>query len=135
MEFRIWELTKRKSDLRLEAKNSDLRIIEGTSGRSLEYLQKGTREVRENMKLFLGKDVLILRLQLKKYPMYLTKSKPLEILLIGDIIVDEYVATEPLGISAEAPVIVVKELETKRYLGGAGVVAKHLSSLGAEVTL
>ena len=46
------------------------------------------------------------------------------IMLVGDIIVDEYVATEPLGISAEAPVIVVKEIDTKKYLGGAGVIEK-----------
>ena len=32
----------------LEAKNSELRIVEGTSGRSLEYLQRGTKEVIES---------------------------------------------------------------------------------------
>ena len=57
------------------------------------------------------------------------------IMLIGDIIVDEYVATEPLGISAEAPVIVAKEIDTRKYLGGAGVIGKHLRSLGAKVKL
>jgi rfaE bifunctional protein kinase chain/domain len=34
--------------------------------------------------------------------------------------------------SAEAPVLVVRELETKEYVGGAGIVATHLRALGAE---
>ena len=40
------------------------------------------------------------------------------LLVIGDTIVDQYAACEPLGISAEAPVVVVKELEKKNFIGG-----------------
>jgi len=119
----------------LEQKSSELKIIEGTSGRSLEYLQQGTKEIiKKHEHLFrqqcrtseITSNRIIDILNLQVHP---------EVLLIGDIIVDEYVATEPLGISAEAPVIVVKEIETRKYLGGAGVIGKHLRSLGAEVAL
>lgn len=58
-----------------------------------------------------------------------------KVLVIGDLIVDEYVATEPLGISAEAPVIVVREVQSRKYVGGAGVVAKHLAVLGVDVSI
>jgi len=34
--------------------------------------------------------------------------------------------------SAEAPVLVVKELESKDYLGGAAIVASHVHALGAQ---
>ena len=51
-------------------------------------------------------------------------------LVIGDLIIDEFIASEPLGLSSEAPVIVVKELEKRQYIGGAGVVASHVASLG-----
>ena len=34
--------------------------------------------------------------------------------------------------SAEAPVVVVRELERKNFIGGAGVVASHISALGAH---
>ena len=34
--------------------------------------------------------------------------------------------------SAEAPVLVVRELKTREYLGGASIVAAHASSLGAK---
>ncbi len=53
-------------------------------------------------------------------------------LIIGDSIVDEYAACEALGMSAEAPVLVVKELETKTYAGGAAVVASHVKQLGGK---
>ena len=56
-----------------------------------------------------------------------------KILVIGDTIVDRYVACDPVGMSNEAPVIVVKELESKDFVGGAGIVAAHVSALGGEV--
>lgn len=54
------------------------------------------------------------------------------LLVIGDTIIDQYAACEPLGISAEAPVVVVKELQKKNFIGGAAIVATHIKSLGAE---
>tara|TARA_A100001388_G_C28759950_1_gene497155 strand:- start:48 stop:1538 length:1491 start_codon:yes stop_codon:yes gene_type:complete len=57
------------------------------------------------------------------------------ILVIGDSILDQYSACEPLGISAEAPVLVVKELENKRYIGGAAIVASHIRALGSKCNL
>jgi len=55
-----------------------------------------------------------------------------KILVLGDTIVDQYVVCDPVGMTAEAPIIVVKEIESKEFVGGAGIVAKHVSSLGAE---
>ena len=53
-------------------------------------------------------------------------------LIIGDTIVDQYVACDALGMSAEAPVIVARELETKDYVGGAAIVSMHAKTLGAN---
>ena len=44
-------------------------------------------------------------------------------------------ACEPLGMSAEAPVLVVKELKSKNFIGGAAIVAANISSLGANCEL
>ncbi len=52
--------------------------------------------------------------------------------MIGDSIVDQYTACEALGMSAEAPVIVVKELDQKNFIGGAAIVASHIASLGSS---
>ena len=53
--------------------------------------------------------------------------------VIGDTILDEYISTDPIGMSAEAPVIVVKELNTNKYIGGAAVVANHIRSFCSKV--
>ncbi len=57
----------------------------------------------------------------------------LSVIVIGDIIVDEYIDCAPLGMSQEDPTIVVTPLKNDKYLGGAGIVAAHVASLGAQV--
>ncbi len=59
-------------------------------------------------------------------------AKPSNMLVIGDTIVDRYVACDPIGMSNEAPVVVVKEMETRDYVGGAAIVAAHVAALGAQ---
>jgi rfaE bifunctional protein kinase chain/domain len=54
------------------------------------------------------------------------------LLVIGDTIVDNYVACDAVGMSAEAPVLVVKELENREFIGGAAIVASHVRALGAK---
>lgn len=63
-----------------------------------------------------------------------TTNKP-RILVVGDIILDEYWWGNINRISPEAPVSVV-DLATETFtLGGAGNVAKNLSALGSQVAL
>jgi rfaE bifunctional protein kinase chain/domain len=57
----------------------------------------------------------------------------LKICVIGDLIVDEYITCEPLGMSQEDPTIVVTPIDTIRFIGGAGIVAAHAAGLGASV--
>ena len=53
-------------------------------------------------------------------------------LVVGDLIIDQFISCDALGLSSEAPVIVVKELEASEFIGGAGVVAAHVASLGGQ---
>ncbi len=53
--------------------------------------------------------------------------------VVGDLILDEYITCEPIGLSQEDPTIVVTPIDTQRFVGGAGIVAAHASGLGAEV--
>lgn len=57
----------------------------------------------------------------------------LRVLVLGEIIVDEYITCDPLGMSREEPCLVVSPVTTKRFLGGAGIVASHAQAMGAEV--
>ena len=60
--------------------------------------------------------------------------KKLKVLVIGDLIVDEYVTCDPLGMSREDPTIVVTPIRSDFFVGGAGIVSAHASGLGAGVT-
>jgi len=52
------------------------------------------------------------------------------IMTIGDSIIDRYIDCEALGMSAEAPLVVLKEIQVKDYIGGACVVSAHIANLG-----
>jgi rfaE bifunctional protein kinase chain/domain len=62
----------------------------------------------------------------------LARFKELSVLVLGDVIVDEYIDCAALGMSQEDPCIVLSPLSRKRYIGGAGIVASHAASLGAR---
>jgi len=57
----------------------------------------------------------------------------LKVCVIGDLIIDEYITCQPLGMSQEDPTIVVTPLSSTRFIGGAGIVAAHAAGLGAQV--
>ncbi|MCM8791901.1 MAG: bifunctional ADP-heptose synthase [Candidatus Omnitrophica bacterium] len=62
--------------------------------------------------------------------------KAAKILVVGDLILDEYIWGEVERVSPEAPVPVVLQKGKPSYMpGGAANVAANLSSLGAEVLL
>lgn len=61
------------------------------------------------------------------------KFSDLNVLVIGDTIIDEYITCEPLGMSQEDPTIVVTPLANNKFIGGAAIVAGHASTLGANV--
>jgi rfaE bifunctional protein kinase chain/domain len=63
----------------------------------------------------------------------LPKLTGLRVLVIGDLIVDEYITCDPIGMSQEDPTIVVTPLDSKTFVGGAGVVSAHARGLGADV--
>jgi cytidyltransferase-like protein len=55
----------------------------------------------------------------------LSKMAGMNVAVIGDVIVDDYVICDPLGMSQEDPTIVVSPLETRTFVGGAGIVSAH----------
>ena len=57
----------------------------------------------------------------------------LRVVVVGDLIIDEYVTCEPLGMSQEDPTIVVTPIDSVLFVGGAGIVAAHAAGLGSQV--
>lgn len=54
--------------------------------------------------------------------------------VVGDTIIDVYTYTELIGNNAKTPTFSVRYDREERYVGGAGIVAKHLRAAGADVT-
>lgn len=64
----------------------------------------------------------------------LQNYRSLEVVVVGDLIVDEYITCDALGMSQEDPTLVVTPLKTDRFVGGAAIVAAHARGLGATVS-
>ena len=71
---------------------------------------------------------------LKNHLNRIGSNKP-KILVLGDIMLDQYVVGEVNRISPEAPVPILSFQGQEAVLGGAGNVAHNLVNLGAEVTI
>lgn len=63
------------------------------------------------------------------------RMRGVRVLVVGDVIVDEYVSCHPLGMSREDPTLVVTPVESRKYIGGAAIVAGHAASIGRSATL
>jgi D-beta-D-heptose 7-phosphate kinase/D-beta-D-heptose 1-phosphate adenosyltransferase len=54
------------------------------------------------------------------------------VLVLGDLMLDEYIFGRATRISPEAPVMVVRHMQTSRVPGGAANVARNIIALGGE---
>jgi D-beta-D-heptose 7-phosphate kinase/D-beta-D-heptose 1-phosphate adenosyltransferase len=58
-----------------------------------------------------------------------------KVLVVGDLMLDEYIWGQTSRVSPEAPVLVLDVQRTTHSLGGAANVARNIHALGASVTL
>lgn len=102
---------------------------------SIELLSNSERELaqqrRDQFRLACGRQGVTLNKLLEAMDQWCTCN----LIVLGDTIVDQYAACEALGMSAEAPVVVVRELQKRNFIGGAAIVASHIRSLGAQCHL
>lgn len=59
--------------------------------------------------------------------------KKLKVLVIGEIIIDEYIFCEALGKSGKESVLTFRNLKKERYFGGSLAIAKHLSDFVSKI--
>src|SRR5215510_7149748 len=59
----------------------------------------------------------------------------IELLVIGDLILDSYLECHALGVANEAPVPLVEIQSERKTAGGAGNVASNLARLGVQTHL
>ena len=99
---------------------------------SVSFLHRNRQEIQSDRQKQLQQISQKYGITRKRIETILDSYQDRKMLVIGDTIVDQYVACDPLGMSSEAPVLVVKELEKKEFVGGAAIVASHLQALGAS---
>ena len=73
--------------------------------------------------------------QYKKIAATICDMQQKRVLLVGDIMLDQYVDGVVSRISPEAPVPILQRSETYQVAGGAANVAHNLANLGLQVTL
>lgn len=72
---------------------------------------------------------------IEKIENFIKKLAETNALLIGEIIIDEYVFCETLGKSGKEPHLAVLEKKKEMYLGGSGAIANNLSTFCKNVNL
>lgn len=58
-----------------------------------------------------------------------------KILVIGEIIIDEYVFTKALGKSGKESVLTFQNLKKEKFLGGSGAIANHLGDFCNKISI
>ena len=58
-----------------------------------------------------------------------------ELLVVGDVLLDTYLSCDTLGVANEAPVPLLEIASEKHAAGGAGNVARNLACLGVRTQL
>ncbi len=99
---------------------------------STELLENSESDLQENNKIKFKIACKKQNIHKKELINFIDSWSNTKLLVIGDSILDQYAGCEALGMSAEAPVLVVRELQKKDFIGGASIVASHIKSLGAE---
>ena len=65
----------------------------------------------------------------------ISKFSTATVMVVGDLILDEYLLAKPERISREAPVLILDYLKSDYALGGAANAAANLAALGAKVNM
>ncbi|MBC8179683.1 adenylyltransferase/cytidyltransferase family protein [candidate division KSB1 bacterium] len=90
-------------------------------------------QLTDEQKKFLDK--LKERYNFKKITEYIDSLKKLKVLLVGEVIIDEYVFCNTIGKSGKEPVLVNQKINTERYAGGILAVANQVSDFYKEAKI
>ena len=88
-----------------------------------------------NSENYLSNNIKKSKIDTKNILNKIEKLKKLRVLVVGEIIIDEYNFVEPVGKSGKETNLVVHEVFKEKYLGGIGAIANHISSFVKEITI
>jgi len=126
-------IDQRKDEISLSIKIASMKKtkIKYLSG-DINY-EENFRVIQDDIKIKKWKELKLIldkrNISLKNILTKINKPVKTNIIIIGDIIIDKYVNCIPIGMSEEAPLVVVKEIDDKLFIGGAGIVSQHIKSM------
>ena len=100
---------------------------------SSSLLNKFTNVLNEKQKKFL--QFLKTNFNFDDFKNHVNELKKLKVLVIGEVIIDEYVFCEALGKSGKESVLALREQKKEKYLGGILPIAKNVSNFCNEVSI
>lgn len=106
-----------------EKKFSSSKIINGNS------LQNLSRENIQYLKSFKKTT------NLSKINKDLAKINKLKVLVLGEMIIDNYIFINPVGKSGKEPILIYKKINENKFIGGTGYIANLISSFVDTVDL
>ncbi len=59
----------------------------------------------------------------------------LRVLVVGDTVMDQYVFCDAVDVASEAPMLALKQIDRREFVGGAAIVARHVAAMGASAAL
>lgn len=93
------------------------------------FLSVSSDDLKEYLELFKQ------RYNFEDVHQLLGEMSEIDVVVVGDTIIDEYTYCSPLGMANKEPCIVVEEGETEIFAGGALAVTNHLANFARRVTL
>ena len=63
------------------------------------------------------------------------KIQNLNVLVIGETIIDKYIFTETIGKSGKEPILIFKKINENKFLGGVGYIANLISSFSKKTKI
>lgn len=124
--------------------NSDIEIIKSyngqlifSSGQIKETIYKDNPSLNSNLNNFEFPFEYMERhsIKIEIIKKIISGFSSVNLSVFGDLIIDTYINCQGIGMSREEPTIVMRPIESSKYVGGAGIVAKHASNLKAGVSL
>ena len=94
--------------------------------------------INNNYHLFNPKQEKFINIIKKKYDLNfileeIKKIEKINVMIIGETIIDQYIFGDTLGKSGKEPHLVMKQERKEEYLGGAAAIANHLSSFCKKI--
>ena len=119
------------------------KLVEKNGGKlklTNEIIFSSSKLLNEKFNMFNDKQINFLK-QIKKTKNFknLKKSidefKDIKVLVIGETIIDNYIFSSVIGKSGKDNFLAFKKEESKKYIGGAAIVSKYISSLTKNIQL